>query len=351
MTIDRLPEPTQTLYAELLDQCLHAEAERAAAGLPPGSFVAKEIKGSRYWYWQLSLGESKRQAYLGPESPALLEWIHRLGEVRQARAPDDEARDRLTAMLLRGGAVRESAPEVSVLALLADLGVFRAGGVLVGTHGFGCYGSVLGVRFETSSMRTEDIDIAHDPGISLALGKDAGASVEQAVLDAGLGFLPVPGLDPRQPSTSFKVRGRALRLDFLAPASRSDRLDPVRIPNLGISAQPLPFLDYLIAEPTPAVILGRRPVLVRVPRPGRFALHKLWTARERPAAQQVRARKDRRQAWALIEVLLEDRPDDLREAWAALAHRPRPNKKIAIELGAAPPEQELSLLRAGVGFR
>ena len=34
-----------------------------------------------------------------------------------------------------------------------------------------------------------------------------------------MGFLPVPGLDPKSPTTSFKVRGQSLRVDLLATDS------------------------------------------------------------------------------------------------------------------------------------
>ncbi len=81
------------------------------------------------------------------------------------------------------------------------------------------------------------------------------------------------------------------------------------------------FLDYLIEEPVQAVIVGGRGVLVNVPQPARFALHKLWTAGQRPPAEQAKVRKDRRQAAALLEVLLEDRPGDVSRAWKPLRRR------------------------------
>lgn len=55
--------------------------------------------------------------------------------------------------------------------------------------------------------------------------------------------------------------------------------------------------------------------------------------------------------WALIEALLEDRPDDLRVAWSALAARNRPRKTIAAELRAAPGELPTSLLDSGLRFQ
>jgi hypothetical protein len=328
----RLPESVQTLYAELLDLSLRAEAERAARGLPPGTFVAKTIKGARYWYLQVSHGAGKHQRYLGRESPALLAWMKGAAEARNELADDEQVRSRLCAMLARGGAARASRPVLQVLGLLAEIGVFRRGGVLVGTHAFQTYGNVLGYRFEEQSLRTEDVDIGQDIEIALALRDEPPAEVEKGLLGSGLGFLPVPDLDPRLPATSFKVRGRELRVDFLAAARSPRQTAPVRIPGLGVAAQPLPFLDYLVGETIPAVAVGGSGVLVQVPTPARFALHKLWTARNRPAAEAGRAPKDRRQAQALLEVLLDDRPGDLHLAWEALDARRRPRRIIEAEL-------------------
>jgi hypothetical protein len=112
----------------------------------------------------------------------------------------------------------------------------------------------------------------------------------------------------------------------------------VTIPGLGLSAWPLPFLDYLIEEPVPAVILDSSPVLVRVPRPARFALHKLWTAAERPVSEQTKAAKDRTQAAALITVLAIERPADLREAFGSLAARPAARRRVLHELDRMGPE-------------
>ena len=67
-----------------------------------------------------------------------------------------------------------------------------------------------------------------------------------------------------------------------------------------------------------AAVIGSDVVLVNIPSPARFSMHKLWISEKRPAAFQAKAKKDRIQAEQLIEVLSEDRPDDLREAWDAL---------------------------------
>lgn len=348
MAIQRLSESLLALYAELLDQSIHVEVERRARGLPPGTFVSKEIKGTRYWYLQVSLGTQKRQHYLGRETSALLEWMAKVTEGKRELAADESSCARLCAMLIEGGAVGESAPVVKVLKLLADAGVFRVGGVLVGTRAFNVYGNLLGVRFEPRALQTQDIDIVEDPAIAIALQEEPPVDVERALLDSGLGFFAVPALDRKQPSTSFKIRGRELRVDFLAPARTPREVAPRRIPGLGIFARPLPLLDYLMEGSIPAVVVGDSGVLVQTPAPVRFALHKLWTARQRPAAEQVRAIKDRRQAAALLDVLAEDRPHDLRLAWDALKNRTSAKRLIQGELRRLPDELQDRLRQSGL---
>ncbi len=251
-------------------------------------------------------------------------------------AADAALRERLVAMLVEGGAQREDAAPARALELLADLGIFLRGGVLIGTHAFQIYGNLLGVRFDQRHLGTADIDIAHDLAVAFDLRDEPALDTARATGGSGLGFLPVPGLDPRVPSTSYKVRGRELRIDFLAPAKSAQATAPVQIPGLGLAAQPLVFLDYLIDDPIPAVVLRQSGILVQVPNPARFALHKLWVARQRPAAQQVRAAKDRQQAEALLELLVDERPEDLREAWRALAGRKSPRKVIGGEIARLP---------------
>lgn len=325
MPIDRLSESVHTLYAELLEQTLHAEAEAVAARLPaPGSFVSKEVRGGTYWYLQRSEGGRRRQYYLGRDTPALRRWMERVAEQRRDQAPDAARRAEIVAMLAAaGGAFRERAAVARVLRLLAEAGVFRLGGVLVGTQAFTAYGNLLGVRFEAASVRTEDIDIAQERGIAVALDPDAvPADVEAVLRQADARFFAVPALDPRRPSTSFSLRGRDLRVDLLTPQRGQDTA-PVTLPHLRAAAQPLPFLGFLLGDTQPAVVLEGSGVLVNVPEPARFLLHKLWLAGERPSAFQAKARKDLRQAAQLLEVLHADRPADLLRAWDRLEPKRR----------------------------
>jgi hypothetical protein len=322
VTFVRLPETVQTLYAELLDQLRAADAE-ASAGDFRGSLVSKLIRGRTYWYLQKSEGAAKRQIYLGTDSSPIVERV-RAGVERRVAVASDEARRRdLVTMLAAGGMFRESAAIGTVLRVLADASVFRAGGILVGTQAFTCLANMLGVSFEKSSSRTADIDVAHDTTIPVALDqRRTEADLLAALRQGNPGFFAVPGLDVRDPSTSFHVRGRDLRVDFLTPdRSHGKSRKPVVLQHLGCAAQPLRGLDYLIEESVDAAAIVGSGVRVNVPLPARFAFHKLWVAAERPVSESAKARKDLRQAAALLEVLSSDRPGDVSAAFAALATR------------------------------
>lgn len=314
----RQPLEVQTLYAELLEQLAAYEVSRAI-GHSPGSFVKKTIKGQEYYYFQhVEPGGARRQTYLGRADAALERLAQRFAEGR-AEADDDRVSiERLAALLRAGGAMLTDAPSSRVIRGLADAGVFHAGGVLVGTHAYAVIGNVLGVCWD-SALRTQDIDIAAERSLGVAM-PNVQADLSSALERLEMGFLPVPGLDPESPTTSFKVRGQSLRVDLLTPTDRT-RSQPVVIPRLGAAAQPLRFLDYLIESPLRAAVVDSGAVAVNVPDPAHFAVHKLITAGERPAVLAAKREKDLTQAAELLELLHEDRPGDLTLAWESLASR------------------------------
>jgi hypothetical protein len=318
VAIDRISLEGQTAYAELLDRLV-----RDVAGSKPGSIVKKTIGGRLYYYAQHRGPGAMRQTYLGADSPEMRVRIARIEDAWSAGRERGRAREDLVRVLRASRLATPTAAEAKVLSALGDAGLFRVGGVLAGTHAFACIGNALGVRWEAGALRTADIDVVHDPAISVAIGP----SIEPADLErltrepvSGVSLWPIPGFDPREASTSFTVHGTQLHLDLLTPLRGRPR-GPVRIPSLGASALPLRFLDYLVEETMPAAVVGGAGVLVTVPSPGRYALHKLIVATARPAFQATKANKDLAQAAALLEVLLEDRPADVRAGWNALLAR------------------------------
>jgi hypothetical protein len=335
MTPERLTDAAQALYSELLD-LLRALA-RAGRDLPAGTFVSKSIQGRRYWYLQATGAGVRTQRYLGAESEQLIARMQEVERRRTELEPDRARAREVHDMLVAAGAYRDSAVGTRVVELLAASGLFRAGAVLVGTRAFGVIANSLGVR-ASALARTQDIDVAVDRETAVAFRAEPGGAVSDWLTGSEPPFLPIPGFDPRQASTSFKLRGREHRIDFLIPLHGPDRERPVELPALGLAAWPLRLLDYLIENPGEGALLGSQPILVPVPDPARFALHKLWVARRRPTSETLRARKDREQASLLLAALLEDRPDLVERAAAALRRHRHALAPVRAELERLPLE-------------
>lgn len=325
--MQRLPPTTQLLYVELLQQCATALPNQRGI-----SFARKTVSGHRYWYMELVVGSTKRQFSLGRDSAALREQIDKQKALYEEAAPDLKRRETLVAMLVSGGAFAPGASDGRVLEVLAQSGVFLAGGVLVGSHAFNTYGNMLGVKWDSAAMQTQDMDLASQRHIEVALRQDA-PDVKSVLLESGMGFFEVPALNPKQPSTSFKVRGQEFHVDLLTPSQGGESGKPVYLPHFHSHAHPMRFLDYLLDDSQGAVVPIRSGIFVSVPHPARFALHKLVVSRRRPVAQQIKARKDVQQATELLSLLLEDRPGDI---W------------IALEAAQAMPDKFLSQLAEGI---
>lgn len=315
----RQPQEIQTLFAELSERMAAYEAARSFATLR-GGFSTKVVAGSTYWYFRTSETPSgQREFSVGPDTPATRSIIEAHKQGRLDAAETEAAIERLCAMLRQGGALLTDSASAKVISGLASAGVFKLGAVLVGTHAFIALGNVLGVRWQ-SGMRTQDIDILANPRLEVAidpLDADRPATLESL----NMGFLPVPGLDARKPETSFKVRGKTLRVDLLTPARGGRNGSPIPIPRLKASAQPLRFLDYLLESPVSVPVINGGATMVKVPDPARFALHKLIVSVDRSVAFQSKAGKDRLQAGEMIEVLLQDRPGDLELAVESINRR------------------------------
>jgi hypothetical protein len=318
----RQPAETQTLFAELSERLRATEAARSFASLA-GSFSRKIVRDSDYWYFKTSEGATGQKEYfIGPDNAETRSVMKAYASGRKEAEEATARIERLCAMLRQGGAMTTDTPSARVIAGLASAGVFRVGAVLVGTHAYIALGNLLGVRWD-SALRTQDIDLAAATVLQVAVPQ-AEADLPKALDALNMGFLPVPGLNPKSPETSFKVRGQQLRVDLLTPALGSRSGKPVTIPRLKAAAQPLELLDYLLEAPIAVPLVNGGATLVNVPDPARFALHKLLISGRRQVFEQAKAGKDRQQAGEIIETLYEDRRGDLRLAVDSL------NKRAAV---------------------
>jgi hypothetical protein len=318
--MERLPLEIQTLYAELMEQLVAYEAHRSIGRLP-GTFTTKEVKGETYYYFQYSEpGEFKKQAYLGKDSPELRKFVEISREERESMDPDRESIQRLCGLLRAGGALVTDTASARVIRSLAETGVFHLGGVLVGTNAFIVLGNLFGVRWDKADLRTLDIDIEGTATMEIAV-PHLKADIPEALESLKMGFLPVPPLDPKEPSTSFKVRGKPLRVDLLTSKRRGSKGGAARLPRFNASAIQLPYLDYLIENTVKAAVINGGGMLVNVPDPARFAYHKLLTAGERSVTEHAKVEKDILQAAQLFDLLLDERPEDIRMAAEAINYR------------------------------
>ena len=160
-------------------------------------------------------------------------------------------------------------------------------------------------------------DIASFNRLSFAVGDSVETPLAEAFRD--LKFQPVPSLDERHVWCWRQTSGPVL-VEFLMPAQGEESVR--KLPTLGVSARALLHLDYLLKDPVPAVSLYRSGVLVQIPRPERYAMHKLIVAeRRRDGPDSLKALKDRAQADFLIAALAELRPSDLRQAHEEAVNR------------------------------
>lgn len=305
-----------------------------------GTPTRVERRGKVYWYDTYRIGSEVKKRYIGEDSEELLDRLERYRDLKARREERRRNRTRLVRLLRAEGFLGLDAATGSLLSAMAASGVFRLGGTVVGTHAFRLYEGELGVRFDMDlTAQTDDIDIASFSRLSLALEDAAAPPLERVFSD--FDFAPQPSLKAGRTWRWKQTRGDTL-VEFLTPAFGED--ESVReLPALGVDAQGLHHLNYLIAEPIKAAVTYRSGVLVQVPQPERFAIHKLIVADRRRASDDVlKTEKDRRQAAFLIEVLADDRPDELRDAYEdALSRGPKWRSRIEASLNRLPDTHRL----------
>lgn len=308
--IDRHSTTAHAAYHDLL-RSLQDEHVSNIRGTP-----TRVVRGGKvYWYDSFRIGSDVRKTYIGEETPALLDRLDRIKALRQDTEVRRQHRSRLVRILRAEGFQTIDAATGSLLSALGGAGVFRLGGTVVGTQAFRLYEGTLGVRYRFDDMaQTGDIDIASFEHLSLALDDIVNPPLPD-VLD-GFSFAPVPSLDGNKVWRWRQTRND-LMVEFLTPSFQEEEgIRPLAA--LGVDAQSLHHLNYLIADPIKAVIPYRSGVLVQIPQPDRFAIHKLIVADRRRSGQDaLKSEKDRLQAAFLINILAEDRPEDLHDAYHA----------------------------------
>jgi hypothetical protein len=299
----------QTTYANLLQAHLNRPVFEFE-----GSPFTRKLGTKTYWYanQRAAPGAPLQQRYLGLDSDEMRTRIQEMQAQRQNNADFRTYASGLVALLRAGGIAGPDRKTGPILRALANSGAFRLGGVLVGTHAFRHYDLTLGTYLSDNSgwvTQTDDIDIAGFEKHSIAIEDSVDPDLADELLK--LGFKPKPTIN-RKPSTSWILADASYAIDFLTPSFR-DEEGPVQMPALKMWAQSLHYLDFLIADPIDAVTPYMEGLLVKIPRPERYAVHKLIISQRRKGGS-AKAKKDIEQARTLIWAMAEDQPHELRTA-------------------------------------
>jgi hypothetical protein len=287
-------------------------AQQVETAPPAGSVYTRQANGHDYIYAKIPVGQDRVDRFVGkvgdPAAEAEAASLRRGGELAQARRA-------IVSMLRRN---RLAAPDRTLGAALdaiAFAGLFRDGAVLVGTAAYMLYEPLVGSRLPAPTLMTGDLDLAT---ARLALTADPPDRIEDILRRADPTFEAIMQRDPRQPPSRFR-NAEGYLVDVLTPTRRRTDTNPMPLRALDAGAAPLHYLDWLIADPVPAVALWRAGIAVAVPQPAKFAVHKLILAQRRDPANRPKRAKDLDQAKALIEILrrhdryaLEDVLDDAR---------------------------------------
>ncbi len=280
------------------------------------------------------MGQKVIAKYIGEETPELLERLARATEQKKKQTKSNSNSSRLIRLLRAEGYTGLDAVTGALLMNLARSGVFRLGGTIVGTIAFRLYEGELGIKLGSDRLaQTGDLDIASFERLSLAIADKVTQSTS-SVLES-MNFDPVPSLNKKSVWRWREARSETL-VEFLTPACGDESIR--LLPSLGVSAQSLHYLNYLIADPIKAVALYHSGLLVQIPRPEVYAMHKLIVAdRRRRGTDELKSRKDLAQADFLIEALADLRPDELSEAFEdAISRGPKWQSRIKASLARLP---------------
>jgi hypothetical protein len=304
---DGLDITYQTLYSELVQRSLDESFTSEFSS--EGRFVAVEVKGRKYWYFDTPRpdGGAQDRRYVGPQDDP--EITKRVEAFKDLKA-DIRGRRRLVSTLTREAYLpRPPNTTGRVVEALANAGFFRLRGVLIGTVAYQCYSAVLGRRLDAVAMQTGDADFAQFHEISVAVG-DSLPPILEVLRQVDPTFHEIPSLMDGRVSTQFVSREQ-FKVEFLTPNRGSDDHEgkPVQMPALGGA--------FLIHQPIRAVLLHGAGVPVLVPTPERYAVHKLIVGSRRREDHDVMAKsaKDRLQARSIFEAMIKNR-QNADAAWA-----------------------------------
>lgn len=291
-----IPLNLMTLYADLSQSVGTFDAR-------PGSIATKSVKKRKYLYVTTKDGSVRVERYLGiADDPDVIDQANR---IRQAAEQAKALRN--TVSLLKQS--RIPAPSLvlgRILEVVANAGLFKRGVTLVGTAAYQTYACVIGAYLQAAALLTNDVDLS----VAKFVASDDEEDIESILKRADPTFRPHWGAEDKLPRM-FKA-SNGFSVDILTRYGRGKKT-PIQIESLSCAADALGFQEYLAEGTIEAVALYGAGILVRVPTPLRYAIHKLIVAQERESRQAAKKMKDLMQARELIDICLATNESELQD--------------------------------------
>jgi len=197
--------------------------------------------------------------------------------------------------------------------------------ILIGSWCIPLYKQYFSISDFTAPLRTRDIDFLIPFPNKIKENVDIPALLKD--LGYVVGFKGTYGF--------IQLEHPTLMVEFLVPEKGKGTDKPFSLPQLGLNAQTLRFLD-LLSSKTITVRLEDIPVIL--PHPAPYALHKLLIAQRR--GYKEKALKDKRDAISVIRNIFENKEDQaLLEVF-----KPLPKKWQKMILKSLEEETEVEIL-------
>lgn len=305
-------------YRDLLQR--HATRPRPAR---LGSVALAVRGGVKCWVVRRRAGASVKETYLGLDTPEIRAEAEALAAELAALKEWKSGSAKIGGKLKSAGSLAPHNTAGRVLAAAAEAGFFDRGGLLVGTHAFRTYPLMLGRRPDPNETYTQDIDLLAPPGINLIEPEDG--SLLTAIEKRGLPLTPE---DNAGADAQRWIVDDTAGLQVLTSQDQQGS-DTSYLDGIGMAARALPYIDFLLAKPVVAIALYREGIEVSAPAPERYALHKLIVSQLRDRHDSIRRQKDLQQAWWLLTVMIQERPEALQVAWQNMTSRGTQWRKLA----------------------
>lgn len=195
---------------------------------------------------------------------------------------------------------------IEVLGRLDKAGILKDI-VLVGSWCTIFYRKFFSGKKYMTSLKTRDMDLL------IPQPKNIKVKADVAELLKDLGF--VVGFTGSQ--GYIRLEHPQLIIEFLVPERGKGSDKPYDLPQLGLNAQALRFLDFL-SQNTIGTKVGS--ITITLPHPANFALHKLLVMKRRPKAE--RQVKDKEDAIRILNALIDsDQSDTIKKVFQGIPKR------------------------------